>query len=58
VILEIRVPRFFVVMGRPVVQEIQRTLVGGLDPTRIGRDWLSQGSVQGRCNPEPALAPA
>ena len=38
VILEISVPRFFVVIRRPVVEEIQRAFVGGLDPSRTGRD--------------------
>jgi hypothetical protein len=39
VILEISTPRFFVVIRRPVVEEIQRAFVGGLDPSRRGRDW-------------------
>jgi len=45
VILEISVPIFFVVMGRPVVEEIQRAFVSGLDPSRTGRDWFRYTSM-------------
>jgi hypothetical protein len=44
VIFEIRIPRFFGVMGRPVVEEIQRAFVAGLDPSRTGRDLLRYAS--------------
>src|SRR5262249_61988400 len=46
VILEIRVPRFFVVSRPPVVEEIQRAFVGGLDWSRSGRDWLRYSSIK------------
>src|SRR5262249_23309994 len=36
--LEISVPMFFVVIPWPVVAEIQSAFVGGLDPSRTGRD--------------------
>jgi hypothetical protein len=45
VILEINVPRFFVVMARPVVDEIQRAFVDGFDPIRRGRDWFKYMSM-------------
>jgi hypothetical protein len=45
VILKINIPMFFVVMGRPVVEEIQRAFVGGLDSSRTGRDWLRYASM-------------
>ena len=40
VILEINVPRFFVVIARPVVDETHRAFVDGFDPVRSGRDWF------------------
>src|SRR5262249_47621725 len=46
VILEISVPRFFVVSRPPVVEEIQRAFVGGLDPSKSGRDWLRYSSIK------------
>src|SRR3974390_1052619 len=46
VILEINVPRFFVVIARPVVDEIQRAFVDGLDPIRRGRDWFKYISME------------
>src|SRR5262249_32156769 len=46
VILEISVPRFFVVSRPPVVEEIQRALVAGLDLSRSGRDWLRYSSTK------------
>jgi hypothetical protein len=45
VILEISVPRFFAVIRRPVVEEIRRVFVGGLDPSRTGRDWFRYTSM-------------
>jgi putative ABC transport system substrate-binding protein len=45
VILEINIPRFFVVMGRPVVEEIHRAFVGP-DPSRTGRDSFRYASMQ------------
>jgi hypothetical protein len=45
VILEISVPTLFVVIGRPVVEEIQRAFPGGLDPSRTGRDWCRYVSM-------------
>jgi len=36
---------FFVVMGRPVVEEIQRAFLGGLDPSRMGRDSCRYASM-------------
>jgi hypothetical protein len=45
VILEISVPRFFVVIPRPVVEEIQRLFVGSLDLSRMGRDWFRYTSM-------------
>jgi hypothetical protein len=40
------VPIFFVVIGRPVVEEIHSAFVGGLDPSRTGRAWLRYTSTQ------------
>ena len=39
VILEINVPRFFLVSGPPVLAEIHRAFVVDLERTRTGRDW-------------------
>src|SRR3982074_1766811 len=50
VILETRIPRFFVVMGLPVVEEIQRAFMGGLDPSRTGRDSFICASRWGSRN--------
>src|SRR6266852_1476355 len=46
VTLETNAPRFFLVIGRPVVEEIQRALGADLDPIRTGRDWVRQTSIE------------
>ena len=45
VILEISVPRFLVVSRPPVVEEIQRAFVGGLDLSRSGQRCALDGNA-------------
>jgi hypothetical protein len=45
VIFEINIPRFFAVIRRPVVEEIQSAFVGGIDPSRTGRDSFRYKSM-------------
>ena len=46
VIFEINIPRYFAVIRRPVVEEIQSAFVGGIDPSRTGRDLFRYKSMQ------------
>jgi uncharacterized protein YqjF (DUF2071 family) len=45
VILEIKVPRFFVVIRRPVLDEIHRKSVDAFDPSKTGRDRFKYVSI-------------
>jgi len=49
VILEIRIPRFFVVIKRPVVEEIQSAFEGEPNPSRTSRAFVQTAARTAMC---------